>query len=123
VNGLELSIEMITNRRKTNSNLLGLRHAESREGLMETEVSGLHNCEIDYTARARRAVPSREKRLRGAMIERTNGRYAFLAWGGAAALALATKLEKAAASFTAMSARILRSSETPAALRPCINWP
>jgi hypothetical protein len=44
--------------------------------------------------------------------------YAFLAWGGAAAFALATKLVKAAASLTAMSARILRSSETPAVLRP-----
>jgi|SRR5579862_1155860 len=51
------------------------------------------------------------------------GYDAFLAWGGAAALALATRLVKAAASFTAMSARILRSRETPAAFRPWISWP
>src|SRR5882724_6473135 len=52
-------------------------------------------------------------------------RYALFALvgGGAAALAVATSDVNAAASLTAMSARTLRSSETPAAFNPWINWP
>ena len=52
-------------------------------------------------------------------------RYALFALvaGGAAALAVATSEVNAAASLTAMSARILRSSVTPATFNPWINWP
>src|SRR6266436_1879223 len=52
-------------------------------------------------------------------------RYALLALagGGAAALAVATSDVNAEASLTAMSARTLRSSVTPATFNPWINWP
>lgn len=49
VNGLELPFEVGTEYRKTNWDLLGLCNTESREWPIETEVSRLHNREIDYT--------------------------------------------------------------------------
>src|SRR5207244_10972309 len=67
--------------------------------------------EVEYTEGHDISCPYKQRALSG---------YACfaLAGGGAAALALATSCAKAAASFTAISARTLRSSATPATFSP-----
>jgi hypothetical protein len=111
--------------------LSGFGDAESRERFVETEVGRWHDRDVDYTeGHPPRRVPLRQKlrppqKAAATVACATILRYArfALAGGGAAAFAVATSDAKAAASFTAMSARTLRSRETPAAFKPWINWP
>src|ERR1700674_4889774 len=90
------------------------RHAKDEERFPAPSMPG-EEAVLTPPAMTEKQVPSRQGCWR----------YVFfaLAGGGAAVLAVATSEVKAAASFTAISARTLRSSATPAALRPCISWP
>src|SRR6266436_7182793 len=107
---------------ETSDNLRGFRDTQSRESLVQTNVRAWHDRDVDYTEGHDLSCPYGRRSLTPKGELRRYALFALVG-GGAAALAVATSDVNAAASLTAMSARTLRSSVTPATFNPWINWP